>query len=112
MQFRSCVHARMLYTAQIWERRSKHLSEAEQEFWSLLNPTIMSEEEDGEGSATICRKRPRWRSQVLNDLMDNLDRRSKSGWFIEASKEAACFGLSGVTAYTPDGLLPWMVDVH
>ena len=62
---------------------------------------LMSEKEDGEGSAIICRRRPSRRSLELNDLMDYLDRRAYGlVLFIEASKEAACFGLSGVTAYS------------
>ena len=103
MHFRSCVHVHVLpmHVFYILHRIGRDAQNTYQEFWSLLSPTLMSEEEDGEGSATICRRRPSRRSLELNDLTDYLDRRA-SGLvlFIEASKEAACFGLSGVTAYS------------
>ena len=101
MHFHSCVHVHVLpmhvfyiYCTELGETLKTPIR-------SFGVYILMSEEEDGEGSATICRRRPSRRSLELNDLMDYLDRRA-SGLvlFIEASKEAACFGLSGVTAYS------------
>ena len=43
-----------------------------------IKPTMMSEEEsDDQNAETLQRRRPLWRTDTLNDLIDDLDERIK-----------------------------------
>ena len=70
----------------------------------LLNPTLMSEEEEEEGK--IRRKRPSWRSEEFNSALDDIDKRADGS--SKTARKERTLG-SPVRLPPPDGLLPWML---
>ena len=44
--------------------------------WKDVDPCMMSDEESNEDTTTIARKRPEWRSDEFNELIDSLDQRA------------------------------------
>eukprot|EP00731_Ephydatia_muelleri_P031402 Em0022g916a len=60
----------------LWEKRCQVLKDDEKQLWGDIKPTMMSEEEsDDQNAQTIQRRRPSWRSDRLNDFIDDLDER-------------------------------------
>ena len=57
---------------QLWERRSKFVSDDEQAKWEEVQPCMMSDEET-RPDGRLARKRPCWRSDAFNNFIDELD---------------------------------------
>ena len=53
------------------------MTSVDEEIWSLLTPSMMADEEDGEGGE-IQRRQPSWRSERLNSFLDELDEKANS----------------------------------
>ena len=50
------------------------LKDNEKQLWGDIKPTMMSEEEsDDQNAQTLQCRRPSWRSDRLNDFIDDLD---------------------------------------
>lgn len=62
---------------QKYERRGRHLLEEERERWQDVLPTMMSDEEEGDGGEFAVH-RPVWRSHDFNILLQELDERALS----------------------------------
>ncbi|KAL5517913.1 hypothetical protein EMCRGX_G003556 [Ephydatia muelleri] len=56
----------------LWEKRCQVLKDDEKQLWGDIKPTMMSEEEsDDQNAQNLQRRRPSWRSDRLNDLIDD-----------------------------------------
>ena len=75
------------------------------EAWKCIATGMMSEEETT-GDGKIERRRPSWRSERINNWMDELDRRGTDTWKV-ARKERIGGPLLQLQA--PAGLNAWMV---
>lgn len=75
------------------------------EAWKCIATGMMSEEETT-GDGKIERRRPSWRSERINNWMDELDRRGTDTWKV-ARKERIDGPLLQLQA--PAGLHAWMV---
>eukprot|EP00731_Ephydatia_muelleri_P025499 Em0017g582a len=104
---RSEANKRLVRSRQqrLWERRSKVLLATEKEKWQLMQPTMMSEEED-EGDGRISIRKPDWRSEELNEWISELDARASS-----ISKSARKVRVPGypLRVPPPTGLPAWMI---
>ena len=81
------------------------LTNEEMEAWKCIAIGMMSEEETM-GDGKIERRRPSWRSERINNWMDELDRRGTDTWKV-ARKERIDGPLLQLQA--PAGLHAWMV---
>ena len=91
----------------VWDRRSKQVRDDEIDLWKDISPLMMSDEETTEDSQAFKRRRPDWRSDEFNDLMDELDQRSYS----KASKhprKARVIG-SPLRCPWPENIKEWML---
>lgn len=59
---------------QVWDRRSKHITNEESEKWKDVHPSMMSDEETVD-SKTLKRKHPAWRSPEFNQMIDQIKQR-------------------------------------
>ena len=74
-----CITVIVLIFIQLWEQRSRFITKSETAMWNDVTPPMMSDEEpmpDGK----IDRRRPSWRSEAFNELMDTLDERANSSF--------------------------------
>ena len=88
----------------LWERRSKVVRADEEDAWRTLCPAAMSEEEC-EDDGRITRRRPSWRSDKLNEWMDDLDAKGNEKWRM-ARKERNLGTPLELPA--PSSVQPWM----
>ncbi|KAL5486604.1 hypothetical protein EMCRGX_G019106 [Ephydatia muelleri] len=94
----------------LWEKRCQVLKDDEKQLWGDIKPTMMSEEEsDDQNAQTLQRRRPSWRSDRLNDFIDDLDERinGTSNSKLHPKKQ----GIEGplLDASTPPTAQPWMI---
>lgn len=90
---------------QLWERRSKFVNDTEQEKWKDVQPCMMSDEESSP-DGTIARRKPDWRSQELNELVDLLDNRADA--LIRNARKKRVL-LSPWKTSPPKNCKPWMI---
>jgi len=81
------------------------VTESEKEKWDDIHPCMMSDEESL-SDGTIARRRPEWRSQELNDLIDQLDERADTS-MKNARKQRVL--MSPWKVAVPNGSKPWMI---
>ncbi|KAL5463673.1 hypothetical protein EMCRGX_G032592 [Ephydatia muelleri] len=94
----------------LWEKRCQVLKDDEKQLWGDIKPTMMSEEEsDDQNAQTLQRRRPSWRSDRLNDLIDDLDERinGTSNSKLHPKKQRIEGPL--LDASTPPTAQPWMI---
>ena len=78
MFFSVLIKTHCLFLAiKVWERRSSHVTQQQEEMWQLLKPSHMSEEEEL-ANGKLLRRRPDWRSQELNTFLDELDAKANT----------------------------------
>lgn len=93
----------------LWEKRYQMLKEEEKQLWGDIKPTMMSEEEsDDENDHTLKRRRPSWRSDKLNQLIDVLDERINGSNSKRHTKRPRVEGPL-IEGSTPPTAQPWMV---
>lgn len=62
---------------QLWEKRCGNVSEDERGLWNDVKPSMMSEEESDPGDPQVLlRRRPSWRSEQFNEMVNTLDART------------------------------------
>ena len=86
------------------------LKDDEKQLWGDIKPKMMSEEEsDDQNAQTLQRRRPSWRSDRLNDLIDDLDERinGTSNSKLHPKKQRIEGPL--LDASTPPTAQPWMI---
>jgi hypothetical protein len=85
------------------------LTEEERQLWGDMKPTMMSEEEsDDQNDQILKRRRPSWRSDKLNQLIDVLDERMNGSNSKHHPKKQRVEGPL-IDASTPPTAQPWMV---
>jgi hypothetical protein len=89
----------------LWERRSKVVRADEEAAWKTLCPAAMSEEECEE-DGRISRKRPSWRSDKLNEWMNELDARGNEKW--KMARKERNLG-TPLERPAPSCVQPWML---
>ena len=65
----------------------------DEESWILLKPSMMSDEEDGEGGE-ILRRRPTWRSERLTSFLYELDEKASASSKTVRKKKRVLYDLS------------------
>ena len=97
-----------MFYLQLWERRSKFVNESEREKWGDIEPSMLSDEESL-ADGTIARRRPIWRSQELNELIDELDDRANA--HIKNARKQRIL-LSPWKTNPPKDCKPWMIHTE
>ena len=65
-----------MFIPQKSERQGHFITEYEKDKLELINPTMMSEEEEVDGNFKVCRQE--WRSDTFNNFMERLDERASN----------------------------------
>lgn len=100
---------------QLWEKRCANIKDEEEvKLWEDVKPSMMSEEEsDPEDASTFRRRRPLWRSEMFNDLIDDVESRCNGSESTSNSKRLKRKRVQGEPLDTsaPAGAKPWMVNI-
>ena len=92
---------------QLWERRSRFVTDSDASLWSDVTPPMMSDEEpmpDGK----IARRRPSRRSETFNEFMETLDQRANSSLKKSARKERILS--TPIDISPPANIKDWMIQ--
>ena len=92
---------------QKYDRRSCRVLRGELDKWQDIIPTMMSDEEDV-GNNTFRVHRQEWRSQEMNDFLDELDQRAESAMKSSHPRKSRVVG-TPVKMSAPEQVKPWMV---
>ncbi|KAL5510627.1 hypothetical protein EMCRGX_G006197 [Ephydatia muelleri] len=95
----------------LWEKRCANLQgEEEVSLWKNVKPSMMSEEEsDPEEKTTLRRRRPLWRSEAFNGLIQDVDSRCCDTEISSKRQKKKRVDGEPLPNSAPSNAEPWMV---